>query len=256
MKSQKLALVVLATIVMGVAVIIIARSGQSQSKNVQHSLIIEEDIPTADFDAPKLINSKEKEIRELRGKKYTSGIPLEKLEGENGILEDPDLYSVEPAFPVGQSDVIILGTVTDSRAFISNDKTAVYSEFQVTVDQIIKNDKNRSVTEKSNLVVERVGGNVRFPSGKIVRRGEDGHNLPRKNTQYFLFLKWEEEGKDFSIVTGYKVHGQTVYPLDGFATQNPRVYENYDLYKNANLSEFLSKLREAIDHPSVGEVKK
>jgi hypothetical protein len=54
------------------------------------------------------------------------------------IKEDPDSWPVSlsdhwwlhlPALPIAQSDVVVVGAITGSRAFLSNDKHAIYSEF-------------------------------------------------------------------------------------------------------------------------------
>ena len=224
---------------------------QAQDK----SKIQQDDTPVADFNASKPSNPHEKEIRTQRGRKYKKRFTLDKMEDQSVVFENlSSNTAVEPAFPVEQSDIIIIGTITDSQAFISNDKTAVYSEFQITVNRILKNDKNFSVTSESNVVAERIGGKVRFPSGKIQRWGETGHNLPQKNKQYVLFLRWNEEGKDYSILTGYEVKGQIVNPLDGFGgDSNTGIFSNYNSYKNVDLTTFLTKLQIAIANPSAGE---
>lgn len=221
-----------------------AQTNKSQKK---------QDDAIADINAPEPKNIEEKEIRKQRGKKYKTRVPLDKMEDQPAVFDIPESHSeVEPAFPVEQSDLIIIGTITDSQAFVSNDKTAVYSEFQVSVNQILKNNNVLPIIPESNIVAERIGGNVRFPSGRIQRRGYSGHNLPQKNKQYVLFLKWDEAGKDYSILTGYEVQEQTVNPLDGLDNENPRIFSNYKQYKNADLSMFLSKLKEVIENLSVG----
>lgn len=200
----------------------VATSGQSQSYNNQQRQKAEDSAPTVDFDAHEPADHKEKEIRKQRGRKYKSRIPLDKTENEAKIFEIPSPHSpIEPAFPIDQSDLVVIGTITDSRAFVSNDKSAVYSEFQVTVNQTFKNRGNQVVVPESTLVAERIGGNVRFPSGKVQRRGDSGRNLPEIGKQYVLFLKWDEQGKDYLILTGYEARGDTVYPLDGLRMITP-----------------------------------
>lgn len=247
--KNKLVLVVLVGFVISAAVVLVTISGQSQNKNIQQKA--EDLAPTVDFDVPERAEQKENEIRMQRGRKYKSRVPLDKMEDQTAVFELPGShYRIEPAFPVEQSDIIITGTITDSRAFISNDKSAVYSEFQVTVNQILKKRGDQPVAEQSSLVTERIGGNVRFPSGRIQRRGDSGRNLPRIGKQYVLFLKWDEQGKDYLILTGYEVLGDAVYPLDGYKDDNHPIYSNYGRYKNANFLEFISELQAVIANSS------
>lgn len=254
MKSKKLFLIVSIIIAAVVAGNFLIKNSQSQSRNNQQQKI-EDNAPIADLNTPELTNPQEKEIRTQRGKKYKKDVSLDRRQENAALFENPSSNAaVEPAFPIEQSDIIIIGTITDSQAFISNDKTAVYSEFQVAVNRILKNDKSFSITSESNIIAERIGGKVRFPSGKIQRWGETGHNLPQKNKRYVLFLKWNEEGKDYSILTGYEINGQIVNPLDGLGGDyNTGIFGNYDNYKNADLTAFLSKLQVAIANPSLME---
>ena len=53
-----------------------------------------------------------------------------------------------------------------AKAHFSDRKTHVFSEFEVEIEEVLKNDGNFTVG--SSVVVERAGGRVRFPSGKIM----------------------------------------------------------------------------------------
>ena len=47
----------------------------------------------------------------------------------------------EPALPIIQSDAIVIGQVTSAQAHLSSDKTNVYSEFVVRVNDVLKSDR-------------------------------------------------------------------------------------------------------------------
>ena len=252
MKSRLL-LAVVVGIAIGAVAVLMSISGQSQSKSKHLEEKAEDVVPTADFDALDAGDSKDKDIRKKRGKKYKTRIPLGKMEDQTAVFEIPSPHSqIEPAFPIEQSDLIIIGNIKGSRAFVSSDKTAVYSEFDVTVDQTFRNRTDQVIGPESVLVAERIGGNVRFASGRVQRRGNSGRNLPQPGKQYVLFLKWDDEGKDYLILTGYEVRGETVYPLDGFKDEDPRIFSNYSRYKNASYLEFISELQAAIANTSRG----
>ena len=168
------------------------------------------------------------------------------------VLQLPQSHTPpENPLPIQQSDFIIIGTVIDSRAFVTNDKTAIYSEFDIKVEQIIKK-VFQSNSPDTLITVERVGGYVRFPSGMKQKRGELGHNLPQKNKTYIFFLKLNTDGEDFLILTGYEIQGQQVYPLDGLKRPNPKVFRGYEQFKNTNLNSFLSNLQILLTNPSQG----
>ena len=87
------------------------------------------------------------------------------------------------------SSQIIIGTVTDRKAFLSNDKTAVYSEFTVQVEQVLKGQADNLLMPQNTIAVQSSGGAIRFPSGKILRRGNIFERMPLLNKQYLFFLK-------------------------------------------------------------------
>ena len=199
-----------------------------------------DDAPTVDFDTA-IRPSQHEPLRMARGSKYQSQIPLDGMADQVNVFELPGAHALpEPALPIEQSSSIILGTVTDARAFISNDQTAVYSEFDVKVNQSFK---NRGTSSESSIVAERVGGIVRFASGRVQRRGDSGRKLPQKGKQYILFLKWDDAGQDYLVITGYEVDGATIIPLDGYEKGTARIFSNYTFYRNARYSDFLIDLQ-------------
>lgn len=241
MKKRTLVLFIGIAIVSTTAVIMTT----TQSQTRQHI----DDTPTVDFDTANRPSSQDP-LRTARGRKYKSQIPLDKMADQVNVFEIPGAHSsAEPAFPIEQSSSIILGTVTDSRAFVSNDKTAVYSEFDIRVNQSFK---NRGTSSESQIVAERVGGIVRFASGRVQRRGDSGRSLPQKGKQYILFLKWDEAGEDYLIITGYEVDGATIYPLDGFEKGTAPIFSNYTRYRGARYDEFLADLKKELAKSSHG----
>ncbi len=248
--KAKLVLGILITGILVIGLTVAMDRGRAQIRDISQSGDV---TPTVDLNGNKPLSSKEKEIRNQRGRKYRSSAPIEKMEDQDTVLKLPDPHSpVEPAFPVEQSDLVILGTVNDSQAFISNDRSDVYAEFRVRVDKIFKINNVLKIKSAENIVAERSGGKVRFDSGKLQRRGELGRGLPQKSRQYILFLNWDAPGNDCIIITGYEVQGQIIHPLDGLPESNPNIYKNYKRYRNAVLNNFLCELEEAITKSTRG----
>lgn len=116
--------------------------------------------------------------------------------------------------PIEKSDLIVAGTVTNSQAFLSNDKTGVYSEFTIEVSKVFDSSTDFTVQNRDSLVAERAGGRVRYPSGQIVRYGIEEKGSPAKNKKYIFFLK--NTGQDsYEILTAYELQGNKIRALDG-----------------------------------------
>jgi hypothetical protein len=129
------------------------------------------------------------------------------------------------ALPVTQSDVILVGEVTDAKAYLSNDRVGIYSEFAIRADEVLKNGSPLLITPTGSVVLEREGGRVRFPSGSVQRYAIANQGMPQVGKRYLLFLKSIEDDQDFSIITGYELNTGRVSPLDGKGTTlHPRVH--------------------------------
>lgn len=161
-----------------------------------------------------------------------------------GWTSEPD----EPAIPAAKSDVIAIGEVNGAQAFLTNDKTAIYSEFTIALQDILKSNSTEQLFPGSSVVVTRTGGRMRLPSGKVLIRGIDGQQMPQTGRRYLFFLRRNESTQDYSIITGYEINNQQVLPLDGISAKGasiPRLAA-YQQYKGTPVADFLRAVQEAI----------
>jgi hypothetical protein len=145
---------------------------------------------------------------------------------------DPSL----PEFPVGQSDAVLVGEILEANTYLSEDKTGVYSEFQVRVEQVLKNDG--TLMPAGSIDIEREGGRVRFPSGKIHSYSIDKANMPQIGAQHILFLKRDGKDQPYCLLTGYELRGAKVLPLDELP--------QFKAHQDASREAFLTKLNSAL----------
>lgn len=217
-----------------------------------------EEFPIVDLNAPEASDAHERARRRARNKRYdNTDLDADNIkrfmfqEGTGTIsLGLPSFHwPVEPAFPVTQSDVVAIGEVTNARAQISNDKTNVFCEFTVLIKDVYKNTTSHSLAPDSSITVERYGGRVRLPSGKIIVRGFLHQSMPSAGRKYIFFLKSNEEVQTYSIITGYELRHGRVTPLDGNRLVPgggiPQLVE-YDRYEGANEATFLKEIKDAI----------
>lgn len=115
--------------------------------------------------------------------------------------------------PAAESDLIVEGKVTGSAAYLSNDRGAVYSEFDVRVTDVLKAAPGVSARPGETVVAERLGGRVRYPDGRVVRYGVAGDGSPAKGKTYLFFLA-AAEGGGFELLTAYEVAGGKARALD------------------------------------------
>jgi len=215
-------------------------------------------LPITDFTAPEPADPEMRRLRRARNKRNNiSGVPEELKRVLNDNMEPVLLHLTwthqpdEPAIPASNSDAIVTGTVKEVKAYVSTDRTTVYSEVTLNIEEVLKRPPGHPLASGLTLSAERQGGAVRFPSGKILRRGSLGRNIPEAGRRYLLFLKYNEDGEDFSIVTGYQLLDNRVLPLDGEGDLekggNGPPFRNYERYRNAEAVTFLNEVRAAIN---------
>lgn len=194
-------------------------------------------FPIADYLAAEPTDPTERAKRQARGKRYDkSSWGLHPNAASDTVARvdsvDPNL----PALPFDQSAAVILGQITDARAYLSNDKTGVYSVFTVQVNEVFKNSINPSLFPSSIIEVERNGGRVRFPNNRLRMYLISEYGMPKVGLRYVLFLTKSDSG--FEIITGYELVEGKVYRLDDLA--------NLKTYDNSDEMNFLSELRTRI----------
>ncbi|MFY9572875.1 MAG: hypothetical protein WAV20_15850 [Blastocatellia bacterium] len=120
--------------------------------------------PIVDYDldnqAAAIGDPKERSLREVRGRRYNQRAPdpLGDLPTNwEGFGISNHWYIGLPAIPVAQSDVVVVGEVVANEAHLSNDKTGVYSEFSITVDEVLKTHLESPLKEGDVTIGEREG---------------------------------------------------------------------------------------------------
>lgn len=197
-----------------------------------------------------------KAVRRAKGARYakrTKGLIVDR-EAPGGMILTSRYMQPLPAFPIGRSAIIAIGEVVDAQAYLSDDKTGVYSEFSLRLEEILKNDSPNPSFPGSLVVAERYGGRVRFPSGRVTFFGNREQGLPRQGRRYVFFL--EQADKQYSILTAYELLSGLIYPLDARnAPGRDSANSVGDEYEKTDEARFRSDLQRAINEYSrtVGE---
>lgn len=237
---------------------IFIRAQSSQEENINKAPRAVPEGPVVDYAGPNSpgtendfdLTSTEREKRHAKNASYdrANSAPI-KEDIENTPLElNTHWWLHLPALPVTQSDAIAIGSITGSRAFLSTDKHAVYSEFPLQVEQILK-DSTQSISIGASITTTRFGGVVRFPSGRKYVYKLSRQAWPVTGSRYILFLRKGVAG-DFDIVTGYELHNGTVQPLDGTDLPGALPFQKYAGVSETSL---LEAVRSALITSGQGE---
>lgn len=266
MKNRKTSVLLLALSSITIVVVTLAATlGQQNNRNDERQRALQkrvhaEDYPIADYDPQESSNPQEHNERKARNHRHdlSSDVKGEDVKRFRLKDSDPEISlplsvshpQTEPAIPAAESDVVVVGEVTSAQAYLSNDKTNVYSEFTVRVADVLKNGSPEALYFGAQIVAERAGGRVRFPSGKVLLRGAPyGKNMPRVEQRYIFFLKQNPEGQDYSIITAYELRSGQVFPLDGSPEGDGKSnqFTEYEKYAGMDETRFISDVRSAIE---------
>lgn len=158
--------------------------------------------------------------------------------------------------PAGESDLVVEGTVTDSAAFLSNDKGAVYSEITVRISDVLKETSDLSLKIGDSIVAERFGGRVKYPNGQIVRYRLAGQGSPAKGKTYLFFLSRAEQS-NYNILTAYELQGNKVQALDGSRINYRRLGDwAFDKHNDEDYQAFRKATEQAVKNPPGGNQKR
>jgi len=206
-------------------------------------------FPVAESGVPEPADPEERARRRKRSARYDNRHFVNPHDAsgrgtETNLVSEWDLGL--PAIPSSQSEVIAVGNVTDAQAHLSNDKTGIYSEFKVTVEEVLKNGASTPLAVNDLIYVERIGGAVRYPSkGKYVY-SVSGQGMPSAGKRYVFFLNTTGLAQTFDVITAYELRDNKVFPLD-----SP---QQFDAYRGMDEEKFLRVLRDVIARPET-EVK-
>lgn len=226
---------------------IVVRIATSQNKQDKADEQLEKIADYQDSSDDKAENKSKRIARNKRYDKQGKVIEPPPQAKGGGMVENAPWMARLPALPVALSDTIIIGEVTDAQAYLSNDKSGVYTETTIKVDSIIKNTSSVSINSGETIETQRSGGKVRFLSGRIVHYRVYQQGIPKTGRRYVLFLKNHPEAQSFAVITGYELRAGRVLPLDG-AGDSPKAtgLPQFMRFKNMEETLFLSELQTAV----------
>lgn len=191
-------------------------------------------FPIADFSNTGPTDAKRKE----RGKKRdNSNWAVHPNSASDSTVVVDTVDTNLPGLPVEKAVGVITGVVSGAKAYLSNDKSGVYSSFSVIVDEVLKNPGRLALGQ--TIEIEREGGRVRFPSGRLHLYMVAEQDMPHTGSRYVFFLAKTEEDFVFEVITGYEIRGDGIYSLDDLPQTRS--------YDGTSAATFLQELRKLHD---------
>lgn len=112
------------------------------------------------------------------------------------------------------ADTAVLATVTSATSYFSGDKSAIYSEHNLQLDQVLYRRDDLPLRAGSTLTGSRIGGSMWIDDLTVATFRVDGLGFPRVGEQYILFLEWNPDLGDFTILRAFWEDSGVIVPVD------------------------------------------
>jgi hypothetical protein len=120
-----------------------------------------------------------------------------------------------PLIPLKESALALLGTVTKVQPYLSLDRTHIYRETTIQIEEVFKSPETFSVPPDRALITDQIGGAMRMASGRVIHDGSVVDFIGRMYVggRYVFFLRQVHEGKDLAILSAYELRDGKVFKL-------------------------------------------
>jgi hypothetical protein len=186
------------------------------------------------------VDTHKRTLRQNKNRRYNS------TRSDQSLMDQPhdviygriDESRRPSALPIGESDAVILGTVIEVQPYLTENKTSIYTEFRIRVEETFKFEVPGYLMGDREVLADQEGGALRLKDGRTLRYFVGGTSkLPSLKRRYVLFLSLTHNNQDLAILTGYELRNGAVISLEEGGDKSP--YANFAELK------FLGLLRNA-----------
>ena len=217
---------------------------QPETQEMQRHLAAIKAFPTVDYDEAEPSDPIKRASTRVKQQRHNNFSMVAKTPqphtGEINFTGE-DLFDF-PGLPVERSDVIVLGEVLAGDSHMSENRRNVFSDFTVKVEKTVKSVIPKTPISGSQISIERIGGNIKYPNGQTVLYRGAGFGAPRVGGRYVFFLSSIPQSNDYTILTGYELSEKGIEPLD-FSPQ-------FEAFRGFDVPTFLSTLDEMLTKSS------
>jgi hypothetical protein len=144
-----------------------------------------------------------------------------------------------------KADAVVVGTVTSKSSQITDDKTFLFTDYELAVEDILKNNAAAPIPTNSTITITRTGGSVNL-NGHIGLAVDDSQKPLLANGRYLLFLKFIPETGAYRAFNNW---GD-----DSFAFRNDKVAQvsesplPFGPQRKVDAASFMTEVRTALSN--------
>jgi hypothetical protein len=183
------------------------QSGESQRK-------VDSDIIAEGSESS---NPKEREARRAKNTRYNTGgadLTVERSQGSEIFFEH--VWPAVDFIPAAESALVVIGRVIKVQPYLASDRSRIYTEITIAVDDLLKQDQDNRVSATKTAVIDRLGGALKLKTGRIVRDEVQIDNLGdlQLGRRYVVFARAINDGNDISLIKSYELVDGKVFTND------------------------------------------
>ena len=207
-------------------------------------------------EAPESPDPRSRELRRAKDTRYNIGGRYLTVRKPNTEYFNEHVWPRGlPLIPASESAVVVTGRAIRMQPHLSQDRSQIYTEISVEVEEVLKSNKKDSLRVGGTVIVDRPGGALKLKSGEIIRDDIviEGLGKTRVGGRYLLFTERIHKGQDLRLIKGYELRDAKVFRLseDGssasiLVSTSPGVPETY-----SQEQAFLEAVRQAVRSKTV-----
>lgn len=176
---------------------------------------VEASLEVAD-EEPLPAEPEEYAAREAKARRYNTGRKdLTRLSPGSEVFGETIWPRATPVIPLSESAVALLGTVSKVQPYLSEDRSFIYTEISVSVEEVFKDESEIRLKPAERAILDTPGGRLRLRSGQIVKYPVTECNVgkPKLGARYVFFADRFHQGRDLHLFKAYELREGKVLML-------------------------------------------
>lgn len=179
-------------------------------------------------------------------------------------IGEPSIPTVGSPFPVTaqvtprnflsklscNADAVVLGSVSSKTAHLTEDETFIYTEYEFSIKEVLKNNSASPIEVNSNIQFTRPGGLIKLDN-QVIRVEDQSYKPLQLKKEYLLFLKFVPNAAGY-LVSG--IEGDFVLENNSFKQLRKTIFS--EELENINDSQvFLDNIKSVISDGCSQQIK-
>lgn len=151
----------------------------------------------------------------------------------------PDVTSAEFLGKLScKSDAIVVGSIKSKSSHMTEDETFIYTEYEFTVQDIVKNNSASPIEINNQIQITRPGGLIKLDN-RLIRLEDQSYEPLQRNKKYLLFIRFVPTANGYMVASP---EGDFVFENNSFKTLAKRLLPK-ELKSGDNLETLLNAVR-------------